>query len=89
MARSVSLIPGAQRVNVHSYYADFADGFVDRDRLEPKHFQKWMEWAKELGISLDFNPSFHAHPKANDGFTLSHKDAPIRELLDRTRQTGA
>jgi L-rhamnose isomerase len=80
LAKSISLIPGAQRVNVHSYYADFADGYVDRDQLEPKHFQKWMDWAKNLGISLDFNPSFHAHPKANDGFTLSHQDASIRNF---------
>ncbi|KAB2640229.1 MAG: L-rhamnose isomerase [Verrucomicrobia bacterium] len=80
LAKSISLIPGAQRVNVHSYYADFTDGYVDRDRLEPKHFQKWMDWAKDLGISLDFNPSFHAHPKANDGFTLSHQDKSIRDF---------
>ena len=80
LAKSISLIPGAQRVNVHSYYADFADGFVDRDQLEPMHFQKWMDWAKGLGISLDFNPSFHAHPKANDGFTLSHQDGSIRNF---------
>jgi L-rhamnose isomerase len=80
LAKSISLIPGVQRVNVHSYYADFSDGYVNRDQLEPKHFQQWMDWAKGLGISLDFNPSFHAHPKANDGFTLSHQDASIREF---------
>lgn len=80
LAKSISLIPGVQRVNIHSYYADFTDGYVNRDRLEPKHFQQWMDWAKGLGISLDFNPSFHAHPKANDGFTLSHQDASIREF---------
>lgn len=80
LAKSISLIPGVQRVNVHSYYADFSDGYVNRDQLEPKHFQQWMDWAKGLGISLDFNPSFHAHPMANDGFTLSHQDASIREF---------
>lgn len=80
LAKSISLIPGVQRVNIHSYYADFSDGYVNRDQLEPKHFQQWMDWAKGLGISLDFNPSFHAHPKANDGFTLSHQDASIREF---------
>ena len=80
LAKSMSLIPGVQRINVHAYYAEFDDGYVDRDRLEPKHFQKWMDWAKELGISLDFNPSFHAHPKANDGFTLSNADADIRDF---------
>ncbi len=78
LAKSISLIPGIQRVNVHAYYAEFEDGFVDRDQLEPKHFQGWIDWAKELGISLDFNPSFHAHPKANDGFTLSNADEDIR-----------
>jgi len=80
LAKSISLIPGVSRVNVHSYYAEFDDGFVDRDQLEPRHFQKWMDWAKELGIGLDFNPSFHAHPKADDGFTLSHADAEIRNF---------
>ena len=80
IAKSIALIPGTQRVNVHAYYAEFDDGFVDRDQLEPKHFQGWMDWAKELGISLDFNPSFHAHPKANDGFTLSNADDSIRNF---------
>ncbi|MEI7928418.1 MAG: L-rhamnose isomerase [Verrucomicrobiales bacterium] len=80
LAKSISLIPGVQRVNVHSYYADFSEGYVNRDQLEPKHFQQWMDWAKGLGISLDFNPSFHAHPKANDGFTLSHQNTSIREF---------
>ncbi len=80
LAKAISLLPGIQRVNVHAYYAEFEDGFVDRDQLEPKHFQGWIDWAKELGIGLDFNPSFHAHPKANDGFTLSHADATIRNF---------
>ena len=80
LAKSISLIPGVSRVNVHAYYAEFEDGFVDRDRLEPKHFRKWMDWAQQLGIGLDFNPSFHAHPKADDGFTLSHADAAIRNF---------
>jgi L-rhamnose isomerase len=80
LAKAISLLPGTQRVNVHSYYAEFDGGFVDRDRLEPEHFKGWMDWAKELGIGLDFNPSFHAHPKANDGFTLSHQDAAIRNF---------
>ena len=80
LAKAISLIPGTQRVNVHSYYAEFKGGFVDRDQLEPEHFKGWMDWAKQMGIGLDFNPSFHAHPKANDGFTLSHPDAAIRNF---------
>jgi L-rhamnose isomerase len=78
LAKAIDLIPGVQRVNVHSYYAEFDNGFVDRDRLGPRHFQNWIGWAKALGISLDFNPSFHAHPKANDGFTLSSSDPETR-----------
>lgn len=80
LEKAISLIPGARRVNVHAYYAEFKNGFVDRDRLEPKHFQGWIDWAKQMGIGLDFNPSFHAHPKANDGFTLSHQDPNIRSF---------
>lgn len=78
LAKSISLIPGATRVNVHAYYADFEPGVVDRDELTPEHFEPWMKWAEELGIALDFNASFHAHPKADSGFTLSNQDNAIR-----------
>ncbi|KAA1258786.1 L-rhamnose isomerase [Rubripirellula obstinata] len=74
-----SLIPGKHRLNLHALYGEF-DGPVDRDEITPAHFSGWMQWAKEQGVSLDFNPSFFSHPKAADGFTLSHHDAGIRQF---------
>jgi L-rhamnose isomerase len=74
-----SLIPGRHRANLHSIYAE-TPGKVDRDRLEPAHFARWMDWAKERKIGLDFNPTFYSHPLATDGFTLSHPDRAVREF---------
>lgn len=73
----MSLLPGTQRVNVHAFYSE-TDHFVDRDELDPSCFAKWMDWAKAKGVCLDFNPTFFAHPKAEDGFTLSNRDDAIR-----------
>ena len=80
LAKALSLIPGRHRVNLHSSYAETQGKRVDRDRLAPQHFQNWMAWAKEQQIGLDFNPTFFSHPKAADGFTLSHPDRGIREF---------
>lgn len=77
LEKTMSLIPGTQRVNVHACYSE-TEEFVDRDEMTPACFQKWMDWAKEQEICLDFNPTFFAHPKAEDGFTLSHQDDEIR-----------
>jgi L-rhamnose isomerase len=77
IAKAMSLIPGRQRVNVHALYCE-TDEYVDRDEMTPAGFKKWMDWAKKQRIKLDFNPSFFAHPKSQDGFTLSHPDAKIR-----------
>lgn len=80
---ALSLIPGKHRINVHACYAIFEDGeFADRDALEPKHFKKWVEFAKERGLGIDFNPTFFAHPKAT-GLTLSSPDDEIREFWIR------
>jgi len=76
----LSLVPGTHRINLHANYAIFEDGeFVDRDKLEPKHFAKWVEFAKERGLGLDFNPTYFSHPKA-DGLTLSSEDESIRKF---------
>ena len=74
-----SLIPGTHRLNLHAMYGEFP-GPVDRDEIGVEHFQGWMEWAHNQGVSLDFNPSFFSHPKAEDGFTLAHTDAGIRQF---------
>ena len=71
MDKAMSLMPGAKKINVHACYAIFEEGeFVDRDKLEPKHFQKWVDFAKERGMGLDFNPTFFSHEKVKDGLTL-------------------
>ncbi len=67
-------------MNLHAFYAETGGEPVERDALEPSHFARWIEWAKTKGIGLDLNPTFFAHPKAADGFTLSHRDSEIREF---------
>ena len=74
-----SLIPGRHRLNLHALYGEFV-GKVDRDEIGVEHFQGWMDWSREHGISLDFNPSYFSHPKAADGLTLAHPDAGIRQF---------
>lgn len=81
MDKAMSLTPGKKKINVHACYAIFEDGeFVDRDKLEPKHFKKWVEFAKERGMGLDFNPTFFSHPKVKDGLTLSSPDEATRKF---------
>ena len=77
----LSLVPGKHKLNLHANYAIFENGeFVDRDKLEPKHFRKWVEFAKERGLGLDFNPTYFSHDKVKDGLTLSSPDEEIRRL---------
>ncbi|HPS56007.1 MAG TPA: L-rhamnose isomerase [Sedimentisphaerales bacterium] len=78
--KAFSLIPGKHRFNLHSIYAETAGKKVERNELEPKHFAKWIDWAKQKGIGLDFNGSFFSHPKAASGFTLSSNDPSIRKF---------
>lgn len=78
--RALKLIPGRKRLNLHAIYAEFNGKKVDRDKLEPKHFAGWIDFAKTRGLGLDFNPTFFSHPKAADGFTLTHKSASIRKF---------
>lgn len=77
----LSLVPGKHKLNLHANYAIFENGeFVDRDKLEPKHFRKWVEFAKERGLGLDFNPTYFSHDKVKDGLTLSSPDEEIRRF---------
>lgn len=82
IAKAMSLIPGTQRVNIHASYSE-TDQVVERDALEASAFTRWMDWARERGTCLDFNPTFFAHPKAEDGYTLSHPDDDIRAFWIR------
>lgn len=81
MDKALSLIPGTHKINLHACYAIFEEGeFVDRDKIEPKHFVKWVEYAKERGLGLDFNPTIFAHPMMKDNLTLSSPDKAIRDF---------
>jgi L-rhamnose isomerase len=88
-----SLVPGKHRLNLHAFYLEAGGGKVDRDAIETKHFQNWIDWAKTRGVGMDFNPTCFAHPKAADGFTLAHRDRGIREFwiehARRCRTIGA
>jgi L-rhamnose isomerase len=75
-----SLIPGPHRLNLHAIYAETGGKPVDRNELGPEHFETWIDWAKARSLGLDFNPTFFAHEKAADGFTLSHRDPAIRRF---------
>ncbi|MFU0801493.1 MAG: L-rhamnose isomerase [Xylanivirga thermophila] len=80
MEKALSMIPGRHRVNLHAIYAETNGKKVERNRLEPKYFANWVDWAKEHGWGLDFNPTFFSHPLSDDGFTLSHPDRAIRQF---------
>ena len=76
----LSLIGGKKKLNLHASYAIFDDGeTVGRDKLEPKHFKKWLEFAKERNMGIDFNPTFFSHPMVKDNLTLSSPDEEVRE----------
>lgn len=77
--KALSLIPGTHKVNLHAIYADTKEK-VSWDKLEPKHYTPWVEWAKEKGLGLDFNPTCFSHDNSADGFTLSHPDPEIRRF---------
>ena len=78
--KAFSLIGGKKKLNLHACYAIFDDGeVVGRDAIEPKHFAKWVEFAKKRGMGIDFNPTFFSHPMVKDGLTLSSPDEEVRK----------
>ncbi len=91
--QALALIPGRHRVNLHAMYGEFGRRPVDRDQIEPSHFEGWIDWARTRGLGLDFNPTCFAHPLADDGFTLSHPDPAVRafwiEHCRRSRRVAA
>ena len=87
--KAASYIPGTHRLNLHATYGDFGGKFVDRDEIEPKHFQSWMEWAKENGMKLDFNSTSFSHPKSGS-LTLGNPDNDKRNFwIEHTKRSRA
>ncbi len=81
MDKALSLIGGKHKLNLHACYAIFEQGeYADRDQLAPRHFKRWVEYAKERGMGIDFNPTFFSHPKAASGLTLSSPDEDVRKF---------
>ncbi len=86
---AASLIPGKHRLNLHEIYGEFGGASVDRDQVEPKHFEGWMQWAQEHGMKLDFNSTSFSHPKSGD-LTLSNPDDSIRGFwVEHTKRCRA
>jgi L-rhamnose isomerase len=81
--KALSLIPGKHRVNLHAIYAETDGVSVPRDQLKTEHFRKWIDWAKKLGVGVDFNPSCFGHPMAASGFTISSPDESVRQFWIR------
>ncbi|API89724.1 L-rhamnose isomerase [Marinilactibacillus sp. 15R] len=77
--KALSLIPGKHKINLHAMYVD-TDEQIDFDEIEPRHFQKWIDWAKERELGLDFNPTFFNHKMFKDGYTLAHPDKTVRDF---------
>ena len=87
--KAASLIPGNHRLNLHEIYGDFGGKFVDRDQVEPAHFESWMQWAAENNMKLDFNSTSFSHPKSGD-LTLSNPDEGIRNFwIEHTKRCRA
>ena len=84
--KAKSLIPGTHRLNLHEIYGDFGGKFVDRDEVEPKHFQSWMDWGKENDTKLDFNSTSFSHPKSGN-LSLANPDKGIRDFwIEHTKR---
>lgn len=93
LEKVLALLPGKQRLNLHSIYGDFKGERIDRNQIEIKHYQSWIDWCRKQGIGMDFNASCFSHPMADSGFTLSSKDETVRsfwvEHLKRCRAISA
>ena len=86
---ATSLIPGRHRLSLHEIYGEFGGQFVDRDQVEPRHFEGWMQWAQEHDMKLDFNSTSFSHPKSGD-LSLANPDKGIRDFwIEHTRRCRA
>ena len=81
MDQALRLMPGKKKLNLHASYAVFEEGkFVDRDKIGPEHFAKWVAFAKERNMGIDFNPTFFSHDRVKDGLTLTSPDEETRKF---------
>ena len=78
--KAFSLIPGKHKLNLHACYAVFQNGYHDRDQIQPEDFRVWVDYAKERGMGIDFNPTYFSHPMVKDNLTLSSPDEEVRKF---------
>lgn len=82
--KAMSLVPGKKRISLHASYAVMEEGEqVDRDALEPRHFDRWIQFAREHDLGIDFNPTFFSHPMVKDNLTLSSPEEEVRRFWVR------
>lgn len=81
--KAISHVPGCKRLSLHACYAVFEGEKVDRDQLRPEHFKPWVDFARENGLGLDFNPTFFSHPMVKNNLTLSSPDEEVRQFWIR------
>lgn len=87
--KAASYIPGKHRLSLHEIYGDFGGQFIDRDQVDPRHFESWMQWAAENGMKLDFNSTSFSHPKSGD-LSLANPDKSIRDFwVEHTKRCRA
>ena len=79
ISKVLTLVPGKKKLNLHASYAIIDDG-SDRDSIKPKHFTRWVEFAKKYNMGIDFNPTFFSHRMVKDGLTLSSPDEEVRKF---------
>jgi L-rhamnose isomerase len=93
LEKVLSLLPGPYRLNLHAIYGDFGNLPVNRNQIEPSHYQGWIDWCRKMGMGMDFNASCFAHPMARSGYTLSSKDREVRDFwiehVKRCREIAA
>jgi L-rhamnose isomerase len=93
LERALALLPGPHRVNLHAIYGEFGGARVERSAIGPEHFRGWIDWAAGLGLGLDFNATFFAHPRVREGLTLTSPDPATRDYWvehgRRCREIGA
>lgn len=80
LQKVVTLIPGKLRLNLHAIYGDFGGEVVDRDQIELKHYQSWIDWCSAQKMGMDFNATCFSHSKSDSGYTLSSKDKSTRDF---------
>ncbi len=78
--KAASLIPGKKRISLHAIYLDADGEKVSREKIAPKHFDSWIDWARERNYGIDYNPTCFSHPMSADGMTISHPDKNVRDF---------